>query len=877
MAVDSFRQGGTLEVHNSQPWSSTGDSVAASLGTVLTDGLSPQAAATRLQTVGANIIATESKHTLLGSVTAQLRDTMIQVLLAAGLLTVLTGDYSDAAVIAFVVIVNTTVGVVQERRAVGAVEALRSLAAPTATVRRGGRRIEVSTAEVVPGDLLVLVEGDVVAADARLLDAYELEVDESLLTGESLPSARDVLPVADATTPVGDRRCMVHGGTLVLHGRGLAIVVATGAQSQIGGISLLLARTRSPITPLQQRLGRLGQVMSVIAIAGCLLVAALGLIRDQPWDLVLVTAVSLAVAAIPESLPAVVALSLAAGARRMARHGAIVRTLGAVETLGSVTVLATDKTGTLTTGEMAAVATWTPAGGEVEVAQAGHGPDLAAALAGAAPGPRALLEAAMLCNDANAEATVGGLTELALVKAAPLVGLDVRALRNEYPRIAEVPFDRDRRDMSTTHQGPDGVFVITKGAPEAVLEQPDSSRPEIGIGQRTADDWAGDGRRVIAVSLSTDGDGFRLLGLIAIADPIRPEVTPAVKACREAGITPVLITGDHPGTAQSVARGTGLVDAVLGGAGPVGERVHARADPATKLRLVNAWQRAGQVVAMTGDGVNDAPALRAADIGVAMGRRGTDVARGAADLVLTDDSFATIVTAVAEGRRVFDNIRRFVRYGLAGGGAEIAIMLIGPFLGLSLPLLAGQILWINLVTHGLPGVAIGAEQAEPDVLQRRPRTSAEPILTRRLISQIVILAIALTVSSLLAAIWTKSVGGSWQSVLFAVLAVGQLVLALTTRSDTRPFWRVPLRANPMLGWAVAGSGLLVLAALYLPPLQDMLRTEALTPTELLTVGLCALLPAVVAQGMVALGHRARFGSKAPTPDDLISLNQDSSR
>ena len=370
-----------------------------------------------------------------------------------------------------------------------------------------------------------------------------------------------------------------------------------------------------------------------------------------------------------------------------------------------------------------------------------------------------------------------------------------------------------------------------------------------------AQQWASQGRRVIAVSLSVEGGPVRLLGLIAIADPIRPEATAAVRACREAGITPVLITGDHPGTAHSIARQTGLVDAVRGGAGPVGDRVHARADPATKLRLVNAWQKDGQVVAMTGDGVNDAPALRAADIGVAMGRRGTDVAREAADLVLTDDSFATVVTAVAEGRRVFDNIRRFVRYGLAGGAAEIAVMLIGPLLGFALPLLAGQILWINLVTHGLPGVAIGAEQAEPDVLRRRPRTPSEPILTRPLTGQILVLAAALAVSSLLTAAWVRSTGGAWQSALFAVLASGQLGLALTTRSDSRFCWQIPVRTNRMLSWAVLTSALLVLAALYLEPLQAMLRTEGLSGPELLAVALGTLAPAVVAQVLVAWRRR----------------------
>jgi len=838
------------------PWAASGPAVAAEFRTSTEDGLSATEAADRLDRCGPNTITTERPPSLARSVVSQLRDTMIMILLAAGAITVFTGDFADATVILFVVLVNSTVGVIQERRALGAVQALRSMAAPTATVRRDGVNHQVATSDVVPGDLLVLAEGAVVAADARLLDEQELEVDESLLTGESLPASRDITALADPDTPTADRRCMVHGGTLVVHGHGLAVVVATGENSVIGGVSTLLAAARSPVTPLQRRLNRLGRVISAIAVGGCLVVGLLGLSQGQPWELVLVTAVSLAVAAIPESLPAVVALSLAAGARRMARHGAIVRTLGAVETLGSVTILATDKTGTLTTGAMEVVATWVPTSGECALGDMPSDARLEAFLTEAIPAHRALLEAASLCNDASVGGAIGGLTEVALIRAAAQAGIDVQGLRTGLPRIAEVPFDRRRRDMSTTHQGPSGIFVITKGAPEAVLGRlAQGSGPQAAVALRTGDDWASQGRRVIAIAVSIGGGGFRLLGLVAIADPVRPEATAAVRAFREAGITPVLITGDHPGTAGAVARQTGLEGPVLGGVSPVGDRVHARAEPATKVHLVTAWQRDGQVVAMTGDGVNDAPALRAADIGVAMGRRGTDVARGAADLVLTDDSLATIVTAVAEGRRVFDNIRRFVRYGLAGGAAEIAVMLLGPLLGLPLPLLAGQILWINLVTHGLPGVAIGAEQAEPDVLKRPPRSPSQPILTRPLALEIMVLAVALTGCSLIAALWSRSVGGSWQSVLFAVLAAGQLGLALTTRSDSLFCWRVPLRGNRMLAWAVAGSAALMFAALYLPPLQAVLRTQSLTATELLAVLIGACGPAVVAQALVLLRRR----------------------
>ena len=831
-----------VETSGSQPsaWCQDGQTVAADLGTDPATGLTDAEAARRLRLDGPNVITTERSSSVFRSIGGQLKDTMILILLAAGALTIATGDFADAAVILLVVVVNSVVGVVQERRALGAVEALRSMAAPTGVVRRAGVTIEIPTADVVLGDILVLCEGDVVPADARLLTADDLEVDEALLTGESLPSARDVAVVADPAAPIGDRRCLVHGGTLVLHGTGTGVVIATGERSAIGGIAELLHNSPAPATPLQRQLARLGRQISILAIASCAVVAALGLLQGQSWELVLVTAISLAVAAIPESLPAVVALSLAAGARRMARHGAIIRTLAAVETLGSVTVLASDKTGTLTSGDMAVVATWTPASGEQDLDEE-------------------LLTAAVLCNDAEI-GTTGSPTELALIDGATRAGLDVLGIRAKWPRLSVVPFDRDRRDMSTTQGGPGGPFVITKGAPEAVLQLgTDPPGPDGRTGLAVAAAWAGLGRRVIAISRSSGNTPYRLLGLVAIADPIRPEAPAAIQACRDAGITTVLITGDHPGTADAIARQTGLLNPATDGAGRVQPRVYARADPVTKLRLINAWQHDGQVVAMTGDGANDAPALHAADIGVAMGRRGTDVARGAADVVLTDDSFATIVTAVAEGRRVFDNIRRFVRYGLAGGGAEIAIMLLAPLLGFPLPLLAGQILWINLLTHGLPGVAMGAEVAEPDVLRRPPRPPGEPIMTPVLIIETVILGLALTVSGLAAAAWTRAGGGAWQSVLFGALAVGQLGLALTTRSDHRPAWRLPMSGNPMLLGAVALSTALVLAALYLPPLQTLLRTVALGPAEVLTILVAAAVPAVVAQLLVPFRNRQRSG------------------
>jgi P-type Ca2+ transporter type 2C len=773
-------------------------------------------------------------------VLAELRETMIIVLLVAAVLTAVTGDLTDCAVILLVIAVNTTAGVLQERRAVGAVAALRTLSTPQSTVRRDGSVHRIPTTELVPGDVLQVAEGDVVGADARLITTHELQVDEALLTGESLPAARDPDSDCLAEAPVADRTTMVHAGTLVVHGSGTAVVVATGVATELGHIATLLHERSAPDTPLQRRLAALGRRLSVVAAAGCGVVVLLGLLRGQPWELMVVAGISLAVAAIPESLPAVVALALAGGTKRMAARGAIVRSLPAVEALGSVTVLASDKTGTLTTGSTSCVALWTPDGGELAM-DAGQLDD---------PGPRALLEAAVLCNDAHPGAPG---TEGALLTAAAAAGMDVTAVRTAMPRTREVPFDSVRREMRTWHASPHGEREIVKGAPEVVLARFASTAAANEVVER----WTAQGRRVLAVAAGPTGTPV-LLGLVALADPVRPEAREAVLAARAAGIRTIMITGDHLGTATAVARATG----VLTDGDPPPDSAHAlrsiyaRTDPRGKLDIVADWQRAGHVVAMTGDGVNDAPALRAADVGVAMGRRGTEVAKEAADLVLTDDSLGTVVAAVAEGRRVFDNIRRFVRYGLSGGLAELLVMLAGPFLALPLPLLPAQILWVNLVTHGLPGVAIGAEQAEPDVLHRAPRPPGEGILTRRAGLQVLVLGTTVATSCLALALWAGAQGRPWQTMLFATLALAQLGIALTTRSDRCAVWRMSPAGNPFLYAAVSLSAIGLLAAIYLPGLDDLLGTTPLSPSELGLALAVGVLPAALIETTKAV-HRAR--------------------
>jgi Ca2+-transporting ATPase len=791
------------------------------------------------------------------------------VLLAAAALTLATGDHPDAIIIAIVIAANTSVGLAQEIKADNAIAALRDVTPGYARVIRDGQTTVVDAETIVPGDAVILAEGDVVPADGRLVDAAALRIDEAALTGESLPVDKEADDDEDAE---------VSAGTLVVHGRGVAVVTRTGMRSALGRIASALA-VAPALTPLQRRLADLGRKLAAFAGALCLVVLTLGLIRGQPAELMVVTAVSLVVAAVPESLPAVVTLSLALGARRMAARHAIVRNLPAVETLGSVTVIATDKTGTLTEGAMVAERIWTPSR-EVTITGTGFAPygdvldDSGSLSPGSDSAVTALLTAVALCNDASLQApqapgerwrAVGDPTEAALLAAAAKLPLPVEQLRADYTRVREAPFDSERKRMTTIHRTPDGDYLVAcKGAPEAVLTDAVlDARPELVAAARTqADAYADVGYRVLAIATSRSENlppsdvaerRLHLAGLIALADPPREDAAMTIAGCRAAGISPVLITGDHVATACSIAERVGIIEHTgraltgtqldQGAPDPSEVSVFARTDPTQKLRLVEAWQRAGHVVAMTGDGVNDGPALRKADIGVAMGQRGTEIARQAADMVLTNDDLATVVAAVEEGRRVYANVRRFLLYGLAGGAAEILIMLVGPAFGLALPLLPAQILWVNLLTHGLPGVAMGAEPAEPDSMRRPPRPPAESVIGDGLWPRVLVIAVVLTSSCLGVAVWAHTAGRPWQTMLFLALGMAQFGVAIGVRA--RPgTWH-----NPFLLAAVAVAFVLQLGGVYVPPLQDLLGTQALDAAEAASITTVALAGYVTARAV----------------------------
>ena len=824
----------------------------------------------------------------------QLTATLVLLLLAAGLVSLALGEVVDAVAIAAIVVLNTLLGVTQDYRAQRAIQLLAKMDVPQVQVRRAGDMRVVSARDLVQGDVVLLAAGGRVPADARVIESVSLRVDEAPLTGESQPVDKIHSPLANPAAIISDRNNMVYMGTTVTYGRGSAVVTATGTRTELGHVSRLIETIEHVPTPLQRRLTEIGRRLAIAALLLVGLVVVVGLAQNHPLRLVFLTAVSLAVAAVPEGLPAVVTITLALGARRMLQRQALIRKLPAVEALGSVTVVCSDKTGTLTENRMRVAGIHAAQ----DILRANAGPTEAltapnrASITPADPDPAgiSMLVAAALCNDARlggrtAEESwlsLGDPTETALLEAAAGCDLDKTDLDATYPRIYEVPFDSGRKRMTTVHQCPAEIsggatpapwaeqqyVAFTKGAPEAVISVcshvwMDGRAQPLTTSQREQllaanDQLAQQGVRVLSVafkpleqrpSTKADSDlerGLTFAGLIGLSDPIRPEARAAVESCRRAGIRPVMITGDHPLTAKQIAselgfdpEGTILTGQELATLSPAqleesvnNVSVYARVLPEQKLDIVRAFQRQGEVTAMTGDGINDAPALRQADIGIAMGCVGTDVARETAEVVLRDDNFATIVAAIEEGRVINDNIRKFLKYILSSNVGEILVMVIGPLIGMPLPLLPAQILWINLVTDGLPALALSVEPAESGTLHRAPYPASQSVFALGTGRYIIRIGLLIGAVSLLAGYWQWSIGRpEWQTMVFTTLTFGELAQALAVRS-TRPILSISLFSNLWLLASVVVAIGLHLLVVYAVPLQPFLQTIPLSRDDL---------------------------------------------
>jgi Ca2+-transporting ATPase len=865
-----------------------------------TEGLTDSEAGHRLSECGPNELLDRGVKNPWLIFFGQFKATMVLVLIVAAILSILLGDLKDSVAILAIIVLNAILGFVQEYRAENAIAALKKLSVPCVKVRRGGHTREISARALVPGDIVLPEAGNLVSADCRLLESVNLQAEEAVLTGESQPVEKEAKALPGRDVALADRRNMVYMGTTLTYGHALAVVTATGMQTELGKIASGIQDVGREPTPLERRLAQLGSRLALAALVLVALIFALGLARGEHWELVLLTAVSMAVAAVPEGLPAVVTIALALGAQRMLKRRALIRRLPAVETLGSVTVICADKTGTLTENRIS-VAVLDVGGrrttlpeNSISLEQSSGQPETRFALA-------LLVAGGALCNNSSLETegaegtsyrALGDPTENALVLAGARLGLRKSDLEVLFPRIAEVPFDSKCRRMTTLHSlssfsvsgppaletlslwsrqaGNTGFISFTKGGVESILDISrriwvegraelftEEARRQILVRHERL---AREGMRVLGVAMrfvnEVPGRDVRrhlerdltFIGMIGMVDPPRAEAKDAVARCKTAGILPVMITGDHADTAGYIARELRIADGgrVMTGhdlarLSPVELQkvienipVYARVAPEHKLQIVTALQAREHIVAMTGDGVNDAPALKKADIGIAMGLTGTDVSKEAADMVLEDDNFATIVAAVEEGRVIYDNIRKFIRYILTGNVGEICVMLLAPLFGMPLPLLPIQILWINLVTDGLPGLAFGLEPAEPDTMRRPPRPPAENFFSRGMGVQIIWggILVGLVVHITGYGYW-RAANPTWQTMIFTTLTFCHLGVALAARSERNLLWELGLRSNKALLGALFLMTGLQLLVVYVPFLQALFTTRALSPAELI--------------------------------------------
>ncbi len=796
------------------------------------NGLDDETVQKKIEEHGKNELKGKKKVSPLVIFVRQFLDFMILVLIAAAIVSAFIGEGSDTIVIIIIIVLNAIIGFIQEYRAEKAIEALQKMAAPISHVLRNGNVVELPAADIVPGDIVLLEAGNTVPADMRLIEIESLKASEASLTGESNPVDKRTDALKDEDPPLGDRTNMVFKGTQITSGHGKAVVVATGMKTELGNIAGMLDKAES-VTPLQKRLTQFSRRLTVIIIGLCVVFFAVGYWQGGDLSQMLLTAISLAVAAIPEALPAVVTISLALGARRLMKQNVLIRKLYAVETLGSVTYICTDKTGTLTKNEMIVQEIWVQDESKREE----------------------LLQAMSLNHDVKEKdgKLTGDPTEIAMVEYAKK--------QADHKRVKEIPFDSDRKAMTTIHERGEKFWVITKGAAELITEinHDEGIKGQI---KEQEEKMAKNGMRVIGfagkeiheipseVKPETIEKEMHFIGLAGLIDPPREEAKQAIHECKAAGIVPVMITGDHPLTAESIARQLGIIDnedqKVVTGVELAKNkaenletdveriRVYARVSPEQKLRIVEALQNKQQFVSMTGDGVNDAPSLKKANIGVAMGITGTDVTKEAAHMILLDDNFATIVKAVKTGRRVYDNIRKFIKYILTGNTAEIWTLFLAPIIGLPIPLLPVHILWINLVTDGLPALALATEPAERSIMEQPPRSPNESIFAKGLGIHILWVGIFIGMLTIATQWFAISFGDThWQTLVFTVLCFCQLWHVMAIRSEIRSLFKLGLFTNKPLLLAVFGTVLLQLAVIYIPSLNKFFHTEPLTLVEML--------------------------------------------
>lgn len=812
-------------------------------------GIDNISAAERLAKYGKNQIVDKKKKTALQILANQLADFMILILIAAAIISGLLGDLTDTFIILAIIIINAFVGFVQEYRAEKAIEALKQLAAANARILRSRKTIIIPAIELVPGDVVVMEAGNIIPADVRFFETHQLKVDESALTGESQNVEKKPKELPAGDYQLGDRTNMGYKGSFITKGRALAYVTATGMNTELGRIAKMI-QIEETSTPLQKRMAAFGKTLSFIILFICVLIFSIGLWRGENLLTMLLTSISLAVAAIPESLPAIITISLAMGAKKLVNNKVLIRNLPAVETLGSVTYICTDKTGTLTLNKMTVMEVF-------EIAEKKNMPDVLK--------ESTLLKLMALNNDVIIDHSgkyLGDSTEIALVQYASQNNFEKSELEIKFPRIAELPFDASRKCMTTLHKTENGILVITKGAVDVLFNKLNAEQkshiPEF---EKRVEKMAEKGYRVLGYAINTLADlpknldadkiesSLTLIGFAGLMDPPRKEAKAAVNACLDAGIIPVMITGDHKLTAYAIAKQLGIISSkdnlVLEGLDlyKLSEnefeqivenvRVYARVNPEQKLKIIKALQKKHHYVAMTGDGVNDAPALKNADIGIAMGINGTEVTKEASHMIILDDNFSTIITAVEHGRRIYDNILKFIKYIMTGNSGEIWAIFLAPIFGLPIPLLPIHILWINLVTDGLPGLALASEPPESNIMRRKPRNPNQSIFTSAMIWHILWVGFLMGAITIAMQAWSINKNyAHWQTMAFTVLCFSQMGHIMAIRSGNRSIFKAGIFSNKLMLGSLLITIMLQLMIIYIPFFNKIFKTQALTGFEL---------------------------------------------